>query len=481
MANILVTGSNGFIGKRLVYQLLGKGHEIYALTRVKGTGLDLENNPHFHLIHADLKNPPSADLFPKNIDAAYYLVHSMATLVEDLAHEEEKIAHHFLQAVEKTCCKQIIFLSGIIEDEKNLSPHLRSRLAVENILKTSCIPVTILRSSIIIGSGSASFEMIRDLVEKLPLMIAPRWVHSICQPISIRDVLFYLEAILINEKTFHQTFDIAGPTPLSFKELLLRYAAFRHLKRWIIDVPCLTPRLSSYWLVLITSVRYSICSYLVESMKQNTRKLNCAIDQLIPYACLSFEEALQLAFQKIEQNEVASTWMDAWEFQTISNIQDLLKVPKEGCLKDIQIFPIQIPLEELKERIFSIGGDRGWYTMNWAWKVRGLIDQLIKGTGLNRGRRDPHQLHPGDSVDFWRVLLANQNQGHLILYAEMKLPGEAWLEFRIDQNKNLFYQTATFRPKGLWGRMYWYILFPIHWFIFRKMAQIIAQKLVNNF
>ncbi len=475
MAKVLITGSTGFIGKRLIYQLLEAGHEVYALVRIKGVEINIVGNPLFHIIHGDINDPANIDPFPKEIDVAYYLVHSMGGIVQNLVETEKRIAENFVSLIEKTACKQVIYLGGIIEDEKELSPHLRSRLAVEQTLKKSRIPLTVVRSSIIIGAGSASFEIIRDLVEKLPLMIAPKWVKSYCQPISIRDVLFYLNALLLNPSSFGKTYDIGGPESISFKDVLLRYAAFRKLKCYILNVPVLTPKLSSYWLVLITSVRFSICKHLVESMKQNTRKLNIAIDTILPHKCLSYEEALRLAFQRISQNEVVSTWMDAWDIKKPRvNIEQFIEVPKEGCFKDLKITPIKGTTEEVIQRIWSIGGNQGWYSMNWAWRIRGLIDQLIGGTGLNRGRRDPHKLHVGDSIDFWRVLLANETKGHLILYAEMKLPGEAWLEFQVDEKTKTLRQEATFRPKGFLGRLYWYLSFPFHLIIFKNMAKKIA-------
>jgi hypothetical protein len=263
---------------------------------------------------------------------------------------------------------------------------------------------------------------------------------------------------------------------MSFKEALLKYARLRRLKRVIIDVPLLTPRLSSYWLVLITSVPFSICKHLVESLRQNTRTLNHSIEAVLPHECISYEEAIRLAFQKIAQNEVVSTWVDAWDLKTVNaDIEDYIRVPKEGCFKDVKIVKITVSIEEAQKRIWSIGGAQGWYSMNWTWKVRGLIDQLIGGKGLNRGRRDPHKLEVGDAVDFWRVILADEKKRHLILYAEMKLPGEAWLEFQIDEDSGTLKQTATFRPRGVWGRMYWYLSLVFHLVIFNNMAKAIAQ------
>jgi uncharacterized protein YbjT (DUF2867 family) len=477
MAKIFVTGATGFIGKRLVYHLLEKGHEVFALVRVKGVRFKIKGSPRLKLIYGDISFPEGIDPLPKDLDAAYYLVHSMGRLVENLVEEEIRVAKNFVSMMEKSSVKQIIFLGGIIEDEHQLSPHLSSRIAVEKVLRSSTIPCTILRASLIIGSGSASFEIIRDLCEKLPMMIAPKWVRSFCQPIAIRDVLYYLNGVLHFEKAYNKVFDIGGPEAMTFEDVLQRYNKYRKLKRYIFDVPVLTPKLSSYWLVLITSVRYSLCKYLVESMKNSTRKLNSSIDAILPHSCLTYEEALELSFQKISQNEVVSTWMDAWDIEKADkDLQSYIEVPEEGCLKDIREVQAEIPLKELQNRVWSLGGDKGWYAMNWAWKLRGFFDKLIGGIGMNRGRRHPTDLQVGDTVDFWRVILADQERFHLILYAQMKVPGEAWLEFDYDREKRVLRQSVTFRPKGFIGRMYWYALLPIHWIIFKNMAKSIAQK-----
>jgi uncharacterized protein YbjT (DUF2867 family) len=476
MSKILVTGATGFIGKRLILELLEQHHEVYALSRIRGVSLGYMKHPNLHVIWGDLKNLDQIDPFPKDIEVAYYLVHSMAEDVKDLLGEETKTAENFVKAIDQTDCKQIIYLGGILEDKPHLSVHLASRKNVEQVLKKSKASVTILRASIIIGAGSASFEIIRDLTEKLPLMIAPKWVKTLCQPISILDVIYYLSHAALKESLFGKTFDIGGPEVLSFKEVLLRYAAFRKLKRWVIDVPCLTPRLSSYWLVFVSSVRFSLCSYLIESMRYNSICSPPAIENVLPHKCITFEESLNRAFLKIAQNEVASTWMDAWLIDSKNpDIQNYIKVPEEGCLTDIKHIPLGLPKQEVIDRIWSIGGDNGWHGLNWAWKIRGLLDKCVGGAGLNRGRRHPTEIEVGDSIDFWRVVKAEKENGHLILYAEMKLPGEAWLEFKIENNT--LHQTATFRPKGLFGRLYWYAMLPFHLFIFKKMAKSLAQKL----
>ncbi len=473
MAKIVVTGATGFVGKRLIYKLLDEGHEVYALIRNKQAQFSFLKNSRLFFIVGTLSDSSSVPVFPVEVDASYYLVHSMRDIYSNLKKAESIVAKNFLKAMECTSCKQIIYLSGIVEDEEKLSPHLQSRLSLERILQKGRIPCTVLRASIIVGAGSASFEIIRDLTEKLPIMVAPKWIKNFIQPISIVDVLFYLTKTLLNTSTFGNTYDIGGPEALTFHDVLLRYAKFRGLKRWIINVPFFTPKLSSYWLLFITSVNFSICKYLVESMKQNTRKLNYQIDEILPHECLSFEKSLTLAFQRIAQNEVISSWMDAWDLKTpLSDIN----VPKEGCLNKIVTVPIRSPLELVKDKIWSIGGNSGWYSMNWAWKLRGLIDKLFGGSGFNRGRRDQLNLEVGDSIDFWRVILVDKENVHLILFAQMKLPGEAWLEFELIDDGKKLKQTATFRPKGLLGYFYWYAMIPFHLIIFNNMAKKIASS-----
>lgn len=479
MTKILITGANGFVGKRLILYLLNQGHQIYALCRIKGAKIFAEDRPNLHYIWGDLRNPETIKGIPKDIEVAYYLVHSMSEIVGNLVDTEIEVVEQFLKGVKNSHIKQIIYLGGIINDEKRLSPHLKSRLLVEKTLKQSGIPCTVLRASIIIGAGSASFEIIRDLCEKLPIMIAPKWVNSLCQPIAISDVLFYLSSVILNQKCFNKTFDVGGPEVFSFKELLLGYAKFRNLKRWIINVPVLTPHLSSYWLVFITSVRYSLCSYLVESMKTNSVVQLNEVQKIIPHLCLTYTEALECTFQKISQNEVISSWMDSWEILgNDPNIENYIVVPEEGCLKDERRVVIKDSKAAAIERIWRIGGNTGYYALNWAWYLRGLFDQMMGGVGLNRGRRHPFEIQAGDSIDFWRVILADKDKGHLILFAGMKVPGEAWLQFKIEQKNHEFFlvQTATFRPKGILGRLYWYALVPFHFFIFRKMAKGLAGE-----
>lgn len=479
MAKVLVTGATGFIGRRLIHLLLQHGHIVYALVRIKGAELFSSELPNLHLLYGDLRDGNALKDLPGDIDAAYYLMHSMSDISSGLLATEKLVAENFVAAVKKTTITQLIYLGGII-DETKLSPHLAARKMVEVILSSSQIPTTILRASIIIGAGSASFEIIRDLVEKLPVMIAPKWVSNECQPIAVYDVLFYLEQVLLNKECFSKTFDIGGPDVLTFKEALLRFAKMRGLKRAIIGVPVLTPRLSSYWLVLITSVPFSLASYLVQSMEAKSACHENSIQEIVPHSCLTYEEAIKRAFEKTAQNEVTSTWMDSWDVvEDDPDIQKYIQVPKEGILSDKQVVKLTVAFDTAIEKIWTIGGNNGWYCYEWAWNIRGYLDKFVGGVGRNRGRRHPIELLVGDSIDFWRVLKADKLSGHLILYAEMKLPGEAWLEFKIEPCSPDGYrllQTATFRPKGLLGRLYWYLLLPFHFFIFGKMARSIAQN-----
>ena len=477
MAKILVTGATGYVGKRLIMYLLNQGHEIYALCYIKGIRVFNEDKKNLSYIWGDLRNPETLQNLPKDIEAAYYLVHSMSEVVSDEGELELQVVKNFIEGVKRTNIKQIIYLGGIINDEKTLSPKLSSRLVVEGALKGSGIATTVLRTSIIIGAGSAAFEVIRDLVEKMSIIASPKWVDNYIQPIAIIDVLFYLSKVLLNKDCYNRIFDIGGPKILSFKELMKGYAEFRQFKRWIFTASFLPEIFSRYWFVFISSVRYSICQYLIETMKSTAVVKLGDIQKLIPHVCISYQQALELAFQKIAQNEVVSTWMDSWEIKaTNPNIDNYIEVPKEGVLFDIRKVEIEGSYEDALERIWKIGGDTGYYAMDWTWYLRGLFDQMIGGVGLNRGRRHPSEIIVGDAIDFWRVLKADKVNGHLILWATMKVPGDAWLEFKIkkEADKWILYQTATFRPEGLFGRLYWWSMYPFHLFIFARMANTIA-------
>lgn len=473
---VLLAGANGYIGTRLIPVLLEQGHTVVCLVRDKRRFHEQSDySDRVTLVTGDLLKE-DLEPFPEDLDAAYYLVHSMAE-AKDFARLEALSAKNFAKALNKTNCRQVIYLSGIVNDT-GLSSHLLSRKHVEDVLCECKAPVTVLRAAIIIGSGSSSFEIIRDLTEKLPIMTVPRWVNTKCQPIAIRDVLGYLDGVLLNEAALGKTFDIGGPDILSFKQMMLTYAKVRKLKRYIITIPFLSPKISSYWLYFVTSTSYSLAQSLVDSMKNETIMKNHDIDTVVKRDCLSYEEALELAFKKIEQNSIVSSWKDALNNGYLSGgFMDQIKVPQNGTMEYKVKQPFKRESAEVLQNIMAIGGNRGWYYWDWIWSIRGFLDKLFGGVGSRRGRTSNISVSPGDVIDFWRVLLADKVNRRLLLYAEMKLPGEAWLEFKIIErnNKTFLSQVATFRPRGLWGRTYWYLMWPFHLFIFKGMAKRIVD------
>jgi uncharacterized protein YbjT (DUF2867 family) len=472
---ILLTGATGYIGKRLLPVLIENGHEVVCCVRDKKRfpTEGIYNHPNISLFEVDfLKDIPSSDSI-KNIAAAYYLIHSMSSNIKDFEKLEVISANNFVNLVIKTSAKQIIYLGGITNEEK-LSKHLASRKKVEEILSKSGIPLTSIKAGIIVGSGSASFEIIRDLVEKLPVMITPKWLNTKHQPIAIRNVLEYLLGVLLKPATFNKSYDVGGPDILSYKEMLLQLAEVRGLKRFIFTVPVMTPRLSSYWLYFVTSTSYMLAINLVNSMKIEVVAKDNSLEKMLGTKPISYKEAVQLAFQQIEQNNVVSSWKDSLiSSSTESTLSSHVEVPTHGCFFDKREKEITTSVDQVLDNIWSIGGERGWYYADWLWGFRGFLDKLFGGVGLRRGRTNQNDIHVGDTLDFWRVLAADKQNKRLLLYAEMKLPGEAWLEFKIvkKNEKHFLQQTATFRPKGLFGRLYWYSVLPLHHFVFEGMAE----------
>jgi uncharacterized protein YbjT (DUF2867 family) len=471
---ILLTGTTGYIAQRLLPLLLEGGHELFCCLRDKGR-FDLEKYKDFNitLLDVDFLNAGSLSVIPDDIDVAYYLMHSMSA-ASDFSEMEGQTATNFKHRLEQTNARQVIFLSGIINDTE-LSRHLDSRKNVEEILASESYALTTLRAGIIVGSGSASFEIIRDIVEKLPVMIAPKWLNTKCQPVAIRNVLEYLAGVLLSEPDFNQSYDIAGPETITYKEMLMRFAKVRKLKRKIIVVPVMTPRLSSYWLYFVTSVSYTLAKNLVDSMKVEIIGKPNTLGQRLNIELIPYNDAIALAFGKIEQNQVISSWRDAMNSSNYqSGFASLVEVPVDGCFSDKRKLKVSNP-EKAMNNIWSIGGQTGWYYADFLWSLRGILDKMVGGVGLKRGRTHLNEIYPGNVIDFWRVILADKKERRLLLYAEMKLPGEAWLEFRMDKN-NVLYQTATFRPLGLLGRLYWYSVLPFHAFIFKGMLKNIAAE-----
>jgi uncharacterized protein YbjT (DUF2867 family) len=425
------------------------------------------------IVEVDFLEEPQPGLLEDDFDVAYYLIHSMSSSTSDFDEREARAARHFNTYMEQARPKQVIYLSGIVNNDQ-LSKHLNSRKNVEDILYQGPFALTVLRAGIIVGSGSSSFEIIRDLCEKLPFMITPRWVLTKTQPISIGDVIEFLLGVLGREDTYNQSFDIAGPDILTYRDMLKGYARVRGFKNAILTVPVMTPKLSSYWLYFVTSTSYKLAVNLVDSMKVEVVARDNRLQEMLGIEPLNYEEAIAMAFQKIAQNSVVSSWKDSLVSGRFrENLDRYIQVPKYGVLTDKKSVKIS-DREAVLDNIWRIGGETGWYYGSWLWQIRGFLDKLSGGVGLRRGRTHPDKIFAGDALDFWRVLLADRDHGRLLLFAEMRLPGEAWLEFRVDED-NVLYQTATFRPRGLAGRLYWYSILPFHYFIFGGMIRNITN------
>ncbi len=482
---ILLTGATGYIGKRLLPVLLEQGHEIIACVRDKSR-FPLKDtwNGRVEVFEVDFLEEIDFEKANFEIDAAYYLIHSMADSIGDFEEKEATAARNFTNFIERTSARQVIYLTGVINKDKQLSKHLESRLKVENILNDGKVPVTALRAGIVIGSGSASFEIIRDLVEKLPVMIAPNWLDSRCQPIAITNVLEFLTGVLGKPEFGSKSYDIGSELPISYKDMLLGFAEVRGLKRYIFTLPIMTPRLSSYWLYFITSTSYKLAVNLVNSMKVDLICEENDLAERLGIRLIPYKMAVENAFSKISQNAVVSSWKDSYRSSLDgSTLQEYLEIPTHGCLTDVKTRPVNdSDLEQVLENIWSIGGKRGWYYADLLWKLRGFLDKAFGGIGLRRGRTSPNRLQAGDALDFWRVLLADREAKRLLLFAEMKLPGEAWLEFKIEvqDGVRVLKQIATFRPRGIWGRLYWYSVLPFHAFVFNGMISNIVSFRPNG-
>jgi uncharacterized protein YbjT (DUF2867 family) len=472
---ILLTGVTGYIAQRLLPVLLENGHEVVCCVR----DADRFNRKKYigskiTVIEVDFLDFESVQQIPNDIDVAYYLIHSMSTQSGDFSEMETLCATNFKNRLEQTAVKQVIYLSGISNADE-LSKHLSSRKNVETVLSHSKLVLTTLRAGIILGQGSASFEIIRDLVEKLPVMIAPKWLNTKSQPIAIQNVIEFLIGVIDATDTYNKSYDIGGPDILTYKEMLLRFATVRGLKRHIFIVPVMTPKISSYWLYFVTSTSFSLAQNLVNSMKVEVICKPNQLASMLNIELIDYDQSIRLSFDKIERHTVISSWKDAQTSPIFSSgFSKFLDVPVNGCFKDTRSKKLDDSLISL-ERIWAIGGKTGWYYADWLWEIRGILDQIVGGVGLRRGRKSDTELNTGDALDFWRVMSADKEAKRLLLYAEMKLPGEAWLEFKIDDQTNTLIQTATFRPLGLLGRAYWYLLLPLHHLMFQGMLNKIAK------
>ena len=477
----LVTGASGYVGGRLVRDLLQDGWAVRILVRDRRKISGQPWADAVDVVEGNANNLQDLERALNGVHTAYYLLHSInaGTQFDEV---EAEMAQNFADASSKCGVSQIIYLGGIANDE-NRSKHLASRMNTGRILTAGKVPVIELRAGIIIGSGSASFEMLRHLTHRLPVMTTPKWVSNRTQPIGIRDVLYYLRQCAVLPNPVDQIFDIGGPQVLSYADMMQKFAALSGLrKRWIIQVPVLTPKLSSLWIGFVTPVPISLAKPLVESLiSEVVADPKKSIDALIPKPAeglLTVEESIGLALTRTAEHSVDTRWSDA-AFPTApwQKAQGDPDWAGEMMLRDLRVSTTDVPVEFVWEQIEQIGGDNGWFGAGWLWFLRGVIDRMLGGVGLRRGRRDPEHLRLGDSVDFWRVdELAKGSM--LRLYAEMILPGKAWLEFQVyeEDGKTIVRQEAQFEPRGLGGQLYWYAVLPFHVFVFPTMIRNIIKS-----
>jgi uncharacterized protein YbjT (DUF2867 family) len=472
--NVLLTGSTGYIGRRLKQRLLNDENiNLKLLVRNKKSISDTIKD-RIEIIEGDTFNKESLKLALKDVHTAYYLIHSLSN--ENYKDLDKISAQNFLDIAQECNVKRVIYLGGLGVKNDSTSTHLLSRIETGEILSSSNSVQTIwLRAGVIIGSGSASFEIIRNLTEKLPIMTTPRWVDTKAQPIAVEDVLEYLHSSLYLQESKNLMIDI-GSEQLSYKEMMEKTAKALDLKRMLIPLPFMSINISSYWLNLFTPVPFSIAKALIEGLKSEVVIQNDNAKKYFPnIKPISYESAVKNAIKEIEENQVISRWNDkgdgVWDKTNQSDISKAIFIDRKE--EDIS----NIESSKIYQSFISIGGENGWFDFDFLWELRGIIDKLIGGVGLKRGRRSQCDLRIGDCLDFWKVVDLKKNE-RLLLYAQMKLPGTAWLEFKIIDNKLI--QSAYFYPKGIFGRLYWYILVPMHYFIFKNMIKSINLTLTKS-
>ncbi|MDX1921129.1 MAG: SDR family oxidoreductase [Candidatus Caenarcaniphilales bacterium] len=473
---IWVSGGTGYVGARLIPRLLEAGYKVRAISRTvdKLTSRPWANNPNLEIYPADVLDLESLTQTMRGCSVVYYMVHSMNAHPKKYREMDKKAAQNVAKVAAQVGIERIIYLGGLgSKNSSDLSKHLQSRHEVADILCNGKVPVTVLRAAMIIGSGSASFEILRYLVDRLPIMITPKWVSTPCQPIAIRNVLTYLIGCLDSPGTIGKTLDIGGKEVVTYRDLMEMYAEEAGLpKRAVIPVPFFTPRLSSYWIHLVTPMPASIARPLAEGLKNPVTCLNNDILELVPQELLSCREAVKFALEKMEMQQIESHWTDAgYSFSPEWVYSGDPQWAGGTIYEDKRKITLKAKPEEIWQPICRIGGETGWYYGDWLWQLRGVIDRMVGGVGLRRGRRHPTELRPGDALDFWRVADLQENK-RLMLIAEMKLPGQAILDFKInklDEETLELYQTARFLPKGLFGILYWWLVTPLHFFVFNGM------------
>lgn len=479
---VLVAGATGYIGRRLVTELVGAGHRVRCLARTPEK-LDAESwRAQVDVVTGDVLDPASLVAAFRDVDAAYYLVHSIGSQ-SDWQTRDLTAAENFRDAAAAATVEQMVYLGGLGDDAGGrLSPHLASRHEVGRVLAAGLVPLTELRAAVVIGSGSASFEMLRHLVEVLPVMTTPRWVETRVQPIAVRDVLAYLTGVLGNDEAYGKVFEIGGADVVTYHEMMDIYADVAGLRRRVIvPVPVLSPRLSSLWVGLVTPIPADLARPLIDSLVNEVVVHDHAIDRVVPHDPIGCREAIELALRRVGDVEMSTRWTDA-ELYGRTPADPMPADPDWAgatILSDRQTIRTRATPLALYQQVCALGGEQGWLVGNWLWAVRGWMDRLVRGVGMRRGRRHPTELRVGDVVDFWRVE-ALEPQRLLRLRAEMRLPGDAWLEWTITPERGnaetVFVQRALFRPRGLLGRAYWYAVAPFHRWIFGPLIRRIEGQ-----
>jgi uncharacterized protein YbjT (DUF2867 family) len=472
---ILIAGGTGYVGGRLVPRLLDAGHDVRILARTPARAAEYDWSDDVEVVRGDVLDRDTLGPAFDGCTVAYYLVHSMGS-ADDFEETDQVAAENFRDAADAAGLERIVYLGGMGTDDE-LSTHLASRHQVGEILASGETPCTELRAAVIIGSGSLSFEMLRYLTEVLPIMTTPTWVRTRCQPIAIRDVLYYLVGVLDDDERVDRQLDIGGPEVISYEELMQTFAEEAGLRRRIIvPVPVLSPGLSSRWVGLVTPLPSSIARPLIDSLEHEVVMSDHAIDELVPHTPIDVRSAIRLALRRTRTEAVETRWSDAG-FTPADTIPGDPAWSGGATYRDHQTVHTDASRSDLYHAFARVGGDHGYYVAGWAWRLRGAFDRAIGGPGLRRGRRHPVDLRPGEALDFWRVTKVEPGR-ELVLQAQMRVPGRAWLSWRIDDDPDgglVLHQVAHFAPRGLWGRAYWWAMLPFHWAIFARMARAIVH------
>ena len=476
---ILVTGATGYVGGRLVPKLLEAGHRVRCIVRDPSRLQGRSWLNKVEVVQGDALFPDQIANAMQGVSVAYYLMHGMQGGKIN-AERDLQVARNFTNAAEEAGIERIIYLGELVDPTAHLSPYLRARHETGYLLRYSKVPVTEIRAGMIIGSGSALFEMIRYLTEREPLLVCPAWFFSQAQPIAIRDVLSYLVAVLKSPDSIGRVIEIGGPTRLTYADMLMEYAKERGLKRVLIPTPFFAPRLSAYWVHMITPIHWRVVAPLIEGLRSNLVVQDNAARKLFPQIQpIDFQTATHLALGRVQRDNVETSLSDAL-VTALGDVKPYEFTVEDGLFIERRQVVLDIDTETVFRSYTGIGGERGWLYMDWSWARRGGMDTAIGGVGLRRGRRHPDEIHTGEALDFWRVETVEKNS-RMRLRAEMKVPGKAWLQFDStpapdDNKKTVFTVTAYYEPHGFFGFLYWYAMWPFHKFIFDGLTRRLASR-----